>query len=358
MICRILVALGLFVAAFGIYGAAKAEEPKWTMPLTLAYDESNEPIWLARVLKKLETKKRWRVREYRLFRQAGRPTFLALVWTAAGRPDIYWNVLELYKVDVISDGNVRLNFVRGDRQPFLSIRDISGRDIAGDGVPHLVLHYGSGGMWFVLYGVRIYRLVSNSVDVTPSWAGRADKFVELNSGEDIALSVANDRWVGFFSGCSGCGPSFATLMTWTTKGFAPVCRDHPTYYEQFISHYQKVPAAERDGRLLSLRSRLWLGMGAAFNQVQAGHFDAAQATYAKALADAKSRSAESWGETPEEYTHWIEAVERAFGPALQAATTAGRDYACPLMAYGGKGGHIGLRRRAESFRSGATTRAR
>ena len=135
------------------------------------------------------------MREHRLFRRNGNPTFLALIWTAKGNSDLPWSVLELYKVRVISERNVRLKFVRGLKKSYVSIKEISGQDIAGDGVPHLILDCSSGGLWYALSGIRIYRLERNSVDVTPDWA----PFFGPRSGLE-----------GYYDACGGSGHAFKT----------------------------------------------------------------------------------------------------------------------------------------------------
>ena len=101
--------------------ASSAEEIKQPLPPPpLAYTKADQPSWLPRVLDRLVKKKRWILEDHRLFRQAGKPTFLALMWLTS---KLYGHRhMELYKVRFISQRNVRLNFVRGYMDQHLQSR--------------------------------------------------------------------------------------------------------------------------------------------------------------------------------------------------------------------------------------------
>ena len=297
------------------------------------------------------------MREHRLFRRNGNPTFLALIWTAKGNSDLPWSVLELYKVRVISERNVRLKFVRGLKKLYVSIKEISGQDIAGDGVPHLILDYSSGGLWYALSGIRIYRLERNSVDVTPDWAGRAEYFLSLGTEKVPALIVSDDRWGGFFHGCSQCGPLFQVVMRWSPKGFAPVCRNHPEYYEKRIESWKRSRARwEKDWEkdpsgypkvdpyLVVLETII----ATSFNLLQMGRWEEGRTQYQVAMNEAFGRGAKGWGISEKDFLFWKDAVEKNFSPAVDAVASF-PDIGCPLMAYRGSGVPIGLIKRARSF---------
>ena len=109
--------------------ASSAEETKQPLPPPpLAYTKADQPSWLPRVLNLLVKKKGWILKDHRLFRQGGKPTFLALIWNT--RRISGHGHMELYKVRVISKRNVRLNFVRGYTQTSLSIEEPSGTILA------------------------------------------------------------------------------------------------------------------------------------------------------------------------------------------------------------------------------------
>ena len=328
--------------------ASSAEEIKQPLPPPpLAYTKADQPSWLPRVLNRLVKKKRWILEDHRLFRQAGKPTFLALIWKT--RRLSGHGHMELYKVRFISQRNVRLNFVRGYMDQHLSIEEPSGHDFGGDGVPFLFLSYGSGGSWYRGYGIRVYRLVRNSVDVTPDWAGRADKFISLGPDKGYALIVSDDRWGGYFFGCGQCGPRFDMVMRWTAKGFRPECKDHPDHYEQNIESYKRWSKSSSSTWPTPMRHSLWLGVAIAFNKLQMGHFNEGKALYQETLQKARERGAMGWGESEKEFNHWLNAVEKDFGPAVSAAI-ARPDLSCPLMAYRGEGAHPGTVERIEHFR--------
>ncbi len=339
------VALVIAVAPGPVSSVEKTKQP--LPPPPLAYTKADQPSWLPRVLNRLVKKKRWILEDHRLFRQGGKPTFLALMWLTS---KLYGHRhLELYKVRVISQRNVRLNFVRGYMEQYLSIEEPSGHDIAGDGVPFLFLRYGSGGSWYRGYGVRVYPLVRNSVDVTPDWAGRADKIIWLGPDKGYALIVSDDRWGGYFFGCGQCGPRFDMVMRWTVKGFRPECKDHPDHYEQNIESYKRWSKSSSSDWPTPMRHFLWLGVAIAFNKLQMGRFNEGKALYQETLQKARERSAKGWGESEKEFNHWLNAVEKDFGPAISAAI-ARPDLSCPLMAFIGEGAHPGTVERIEHFR--------
>ncbi len=319
--------------------ASSAEETKQPLPPPLAYTKADQPSWLPRVLNRLVKKKRWILKDHRLFRQAGKPTFLALIWNTRRHSGVAH--LELYKVRVISQRNVRLNFVRGYMQTSLSIEEPSGYDIGGDGVPFLALRYASLGSWYRGYGVRVYRLVRNSVDVTPDWAGLAKRMLVLDDGKSLALIVHDTRWSGYFNVCAACGPFFEIVMTWTAKGFRPACRSHPGYYERLMEYLRKRWAAwEEKLRKKSIIPHprkifhyfLETEIIEAFSLLQMGRIVEGQARYRVALEKARARGAGGWSISEKFFEYWLFIVEKDFGPAV-AAASAHQGLSCPLMAY-------------------------
>ena len=328
--------------------ASSAEETKQPLPPPpLAYTKADQPSWLPRVLNLLVKKKGWILKDHRLFRQGGKPTFLALIWNT--RRISGHGHMELYKVRVISQRNVRLNFVRGYTETSLSIEEPSGHDIGGDGVPFLALRYASHGSSYHGYGVRVYRLVRNSVDVTPDWAGLAKRMLALDGGKSLALIVADTRWGGYFIGCGQCGPYFDMVMRWTAKGFRPECKDHPDHYEQNIESYKRWSKSSSSDWPTPMRHFLWLGVAIAFNKLQMGRLNEGKALYQETLQKARERGARGWDQSEKEFNHWLNAVEKDFGPAVSAAI-ARPDLSCPLMAYRGEGAHPGTVERIEHFR--------
>lgn len=328
------------VIAMAPRSASSAEETKQPLPPPpLAYTKADQPSWLPRVLNRLVKKKGWILEDHRLFRQGGKPTFLALIWNT--RRLSGHGHMELYKVRVISQRNVRLNFVRGYTQTSLSIEEPSGHDIGGDGVPFLALRYASHGSSSRGYGVRVYRLVRNSVDVTPDWAGHAKRMLALDGGKSLALIVHDTRWSGYFNVCAACGPFFDIVMTWTPKGFRPACRSHPGYYEKLMEHLRKKWAAWEEKMRKRPTKRhpreifhdfLETEIIEAFSLLQMGRIEEGQARYVAALEKARGRGAGGWGISEKFFEYWLFIVEKDFGPAV-AAASAHPGLSCPLMAY-------------------------
>ena len=334
---------------------AGQDKPTFGVP-PLAYSPANEPAWLDRILRLLAKRKNLRLEQHMLFRRNGRPTFLALVWTSkTSFGSAYGSVFDLHKVRVVSDNDVRLKFVRTYRDELVSIERLSGHDLAGDGVPFLFINHGSGGSGYFGYGMRVYKLTRNSVDVTPDWAGRTEKVVPLPGDEKVALVVSDDRWANFFSGCGQCGPFFDVVMVWTRKGFAPDCQDHPKHYEETmrrIEEYRAERAQKRQqdpgpfGSVESLTDFLDNEISLAFNLIQMGRIEEGRARYETALTEARNRGALGWGMSEKRLKEWLAAVRRNFFPAAAARG----DIGCPLMAFGGSTEHIGYRQRIEHFR--------
>ncbi len=350
------VSVALFIAVAPA-PASSAEETKQPLPPPpLAYTKADQPSWLPRVLSRLTKKKGWILKDHRLFRQAGKPTFLALIWNT--RRDSGVAHMELYKARVISQTDVRLNLVQDYMQTSLSIEEPSGHDIGGDGVPFLALRYASLGSSHHGYGVRVYRLVGNSVDVTPDWAGLAKRMLVLDGGKSLALIVHDTRWAGYFRVCAACGPFFDIVMTWTPKGFRPACRSHPGYYEKLMEYLRKEWATwEEKLRKKSIiphprqifEDFIETEIIEAFSLLQMGRIEEGQARYGAALEKARARGAGGWGIAEKFFEYWLFIVEKDFGPAV-AAASAHPEYSCPLMAYKYSGSPTGPMELIDLFR--------
>ena len=343
---------------------ARDNEPKYGSP-PLAYSAVEEPKWLDRVLKKLVDTKPWPIKQRMLFKDIkGRPTFLAVVRSAISRDfpkREAEQVFELYKVRVITEGNVRLTFHREVRDRYLKIDARSGFDIAGDGRPFLFLHYGHGGSDASNYGARVYTLERSLIDRTPDWAGRTARVTGPTKSDSPLLVVSDDRWANFFHGCGACGPRAIVLMKWNRSTFRPVCRENRDYYLKVIADFWKVDPDKLDDdffeRLANKPTHEFAPflfymqdtMDIVLRLLQIGQFEKANKVYETAVAYARKNSRQD-ASTVAFAAEWLDSTEKHFRPVMIAAATEGRNLACPVMAYEGGAPNDGFQERVEYFR--------
>ena len=158
-----------------------------------AYNAEEEPEWMNRVLTKLANgrPKIFRLRQHLLLRNRRWGDYLALIWTKSGIPR---DRLQIYKVKVLSPGNVRLSGLVDRKDHSLSIDKPSGEWADDDGSPLLVVSYWDGGMWFLGSGVWIFRLSRGLFDVTPRWAGRFERIADIDGDGDFELVVSEESY--------------------------------------------------------------------------------------------------------------------------------------------------------------------
>lgn len=213
----------------------------------------------------------------------------------------------------------------------------------------MVVKYSLGGIARLGDGLWIFRLSRGVFDVTPDWAGRSEWILDIDGDGDFEVIPSDDRWFGFFFGCSHCGPWVTVVLDRTDGAFVPACRSYPKIFE-----------ALGENRLATLRDperdhNPWLlfeyRIGAALELAQIGRVDEAQALYDETLRlSAERRSKGVWLQDerwdPAAYEEQTKAV---FGPLLRGAAEFA-DTSCSVSAVRAESTHSGLIRRIESFR--------
>jgi hypothetical protein len=313
-------------------------------PRVLAYRPSGRPVWYGRVLGRLASAKppAYRLAQHVLFRRGGKPSFLAVVWRkSAYGPHIF----ELYRVEVRSERDVRLRWVRTIEDALLAIVDPSGHDVHGDGVPVLFLEYGSLGSGFDGYGLRVLRLERSSVDVTPDAYGRSEGAGVAGARLRHVLLVSDDRWANLFDGCGMCGPFVTVAMVWQDRRYHPACRSFTAYYDRARSRYERwLAESNRKGMAGYFEYRA----GALLNLLQAGRVEEARRHYGETEREALRQLSP----TPDDGTFrdaHLATFRSVVAPALDGAA-AGAHLPCPLAGFGGQVDRVGWRQRIDYFR--------
>jgi hypothetical protein len=314
----------------------------------LAFDAMNQPAWLARVLNKLKKPRipAYQLQQYILFREAERPTFLALVWSARSHIE---RVFDLHKVKVNSPHDIRLTFVREYRDFALEIVEPTGHDSHGGGKASVFLRYGSGGSGYFGYGLRIIRLVRSSVDVSPIWLSRSVRTLPLNKKGAHALIVSDDRWAGYFNGCGACGPRIPIMTLWDGNRYQPACRQFHAFFEERLNLIDQIRRKEeQEQKFLTFFLRRRAAM--ALNLAQIGRAEKAKSTYSAMLTSAATLP--DFRRTPAdemESARWIERLNADVGPAIEVADRHSH-FACPLLAFSGAATPHGAIERIKPFR--------
>jgi hypothetical protein len=225
-----------------------SESSKWIHPekagsRPFAYGAEDRPSWLPRIVARLKSTARRDVelKQYMLFRHNGAPTFLALTWDTHGYE--YPELFELYRVRVISERNVRLNFVPVIKDlrysDHMDIVEPSGRDIFGDGVARLFVEYACGGLDYTCHGMRILRLGHVPVDETPDWAGRVGRIIDLDGDGRAEVIASDDRWAHEFLDCSACGPDVAVVLKAEISSYRHACRTFASNYAWTVRYAEQ-----------------------------------------------------------------------------------------------------------------------
>jgi hypothetical protein len=317
-----------------ILGALHASRP-------LAYSAKDEPSWLPRVFDRL---KRGRSRHasltaHILFRQKGRPTFLAVVWTDTNLRE---RTFDLHKVDVRSASDVRLRFVRQIEATYVNLLEPSGYDVFGDGIPTVFVSEGSGGSHRAGYRIHVIRLKRSSVDALPPGAGLPEAIYRIaGDAKTHVLSSDDGRWGGFFGTCGACGPYIPRLLRAERGGYVAACRAFP-------SRYRYETSASPDQPERSAADQLAVEVTAALYLIQGGFLEEGRSKFSAALAGAEKTLANDPDvEKPDELRALIDITSTEIG---RAVVDASDQAACPLDSVSSGGAHPGFERRLERLR--------
>lgn len=299
----------------------------------LAYSIHDHPSWWPRVLAKLMAGKPavHTLEQSMLFRRDGKPTFLAVLWKPGDRESGYERRLELYQVNVISQGNVRLTLRREYRDRFLKMVEPTGRDTYRDGVANIFLDYGSSGSASLGYGLKVFRLERASVNVTPDNGFLPHAAEDLN-GDGAAEIIAYDyRWGDLLRDACDCMPVVDVVFEWRDGAYIRSCRSFPSHYKREVESYRKAIAGHpRQGYSQFLKPRL----GIVLNLLQSGRLAEARQQYEATVSEARG-AVQKWPGSPTLKRDFVDkampAVERGFKALFDLASRTA-DQACPLTA--------------------------
>jgi hypothetical protein len=276
----------------------------------LAYNDRDEPAWLARVLARLRAGKGGTIARFDhiLFRRGGRPSFLALIW--APEHHLYED-FELYRVTVYAPSNVRLQFVRGASAYAYDFVQPTGDDALGDGIPTLFLDARGRSSNMSGYRLAVIRLVGATEDVAP--AGPLLPFrVEYDLGRAGHVIRALDlRWTDVLPQCHWLCDGTAAYFVWQRGRYVPACNLFPAAYELADDD-------ERDDILPGSDPGTYLDThaAAALDMAQAGRTTEAMRYLPEAIARGRNGVP---AESRADYDARAAWVERTVGPMLAAA---------------------------------------
>ncbi|MCX7354766.1 MAG: hypothetical protein NTY59_08060 [Alphaproteobacteria bacterium] len=332
----LVLAFALLVAV--VAPAAAADENPYRnrdydkAPGPMLYPAAEEPEWLPRMLKKLQTPRSPRfLDEHLLFRDASGPTYLVTHWGAAATGEDF---LEIHRIQKREGADPTARFVSGFSVGGIRILVPTGHDVFGDGVPVLLLYLAAGGSLVAEDGVRIIRLGDKPADITPRRYGDVTN-VGLMPGDDtrMFLIAANFKNLVVYGVCGDCFITPRTFLIWREGRYVPACREAQGYFRTRMvgwrSNYGKVD--REPSEFFAAR------LGWAWNAAQIGEAAAAAAEIKQAIAEGRQRGAdwagwdkERWLES-EKYGDYITDIESNFLPALEKARRLSKA-ACPLTA--------------------------
>ncbi len=315
-----------------IFGSLQDDRP-------LAYSVMNEPAWVPRVLDILKKGRSRHLKQvaHIVFRQDGRPTFLAIVWRDNG---LRREIFHLHKVTVRSAHDVRLRFVREIMSTYVEMKEPSGHDVFGDGVPTVFVSEGSGGSMRLGYTMHVLRLTRASVDARPGGLPEIAYLVPGNATTHVLRSV-EARWGGFFGTCGFCGPYVPRFLRAEKGRYVAACQAYSSHYRGWAAAYEADPDEDPFWRLAHV-------VTASLYLVQGGFLEEGRARFAAAVTEAERVLAEdTLTDKPEKLRELVAITRASIGEAIaQASANAG----CPLDASKSRGARPGYEDRISRFR--------
>ncbi len=286
------------------------------------FGAEQEPHWLGRLLARLKARRGagTRLTAHLLFHDAASaPTYLALIWK---RPS--GEFFEVHRVRPGPGDGVRLTLLRdGDRlgeYDGVFFEQPTGFDLAGDGVPYLLVLLNEGGSMPQNYSIQLIRMKGATRDITPSGWGLPQNLFE--SGSPIHPVLVTNAY-------NVAGYPLATVWNLTAKRFEPACRANADLYANWhqrmgedaawvTTHLEGGYANER-----ALRDRV----ADVLDLLQSGRFDEA-----RGQLDAAIRAAESGPDAG----NWPKYAVQDIPPLIEAAKRHAAE-PCPLSAALGPG---------------------